>query len=69
MMFHGESCWWGMWMMWLPLLIIVIILILKLLNDYKAKLSSNNSLDILKNRYAKGEITTEEFEVTKKSIN
>ena len=57
-----------MWMVLLPLSIIAIVLILRFLNYTKAKSSSDNSLDILKKRYAKGEITTEEFEEAKRVL-
>lgn len=46
----------------------VVILIRTLLRKDNIKLSSNQSLDILKERFAKGEITLEEYETIKKNL-
>jgi len=46
----------------------VVILIRALLRKDNIKLSSNQSLNILKERYAKGEITLEEYETIKKNL-
>lgn len=46
----------------------VVILIRALLRKDKNKLSSNQSLNILKERFAKGEITLEEYETIKKNL-
>ena len=68
-MLHNNE--WGMHMMlmfWLPILILAIILILALLRNNNFFGRQNKSeerespLDILKRKYANGEISTEEFE-------
>ena len=62
---------WGMgWLMWLiPFLIIVgIYFFLKILSQTKSSQNPESPLDILKKRYAKGEITKEQFEEMKKNI-
>jgi putative membrane protein len=46
----------------------VVILIRALLRKDNNKLSSNQSLNILKERFAKGEITLEEYETIKKNL-
>lgn len=46
----------------------VVILIRALLRKDNSKLSSNQSLNILKERFAKGEITLEEYETIKKNL-
>jgi len=46
----------------------VVILIRALLRKDNIKLSNNQSLNILKERYAKGEITLEEYETIKKNL-
>lgn len=57
-----------MWIFWLPIFILVIVFILSMLRnsiffDRQNKSEEKESpLDILKRRYANGEISTEEFE-------
>ncbi len=46
----------------------VVLLIRALLRKDNNKLSSNQSLNILKERFAKGEITLEEYEMIKKNL-
>lgn len=62
---------WGMGcLLWLiPILIIVgIIFFVKILSQTKSGQNSESPLDILKKRYAKGEITKEQLEEMKKNI-
>ncbi len=68
-MFHNND--WGMdmmWVFWLPIFILAIVFILALLRNNNFYGRQNKSeekespLDILKRRYANGEISTEEFE-------
>jgi len=49
-------------------MIILIVAVLVLLFGRRGGHGSESALDILKKRYAKGEITKEEFEQTKKNI-
>ena len=69
--FFGHG--WGMgfgWILGLAILVVVIWIIVKALNQS----TSNNqqrdksALDILKERYAKGEIDKEEFDLKKKDL-
>lgn len=66
---HGfEGMGWGMgwtWVVGLIGLIAVIIFTLKVSNKQRGK----SALDILKERYAKGEISKTEFEEMKKDIS
>lgn len=55
----------GMWLFWLITLVIIIVLIGTF---FKQSKSSETALDILKKRYAKGEITKNEFEELKKTL-
>lgn len=69
---HDYNCWWGMgWGMWfIPILIILVIYFLVKNNSQtKNTQSSESPIDILKKRYAKGEITKEQFEEMKKNIS
>lgn len=66
-----NSCWgmgWGMW--FIPIIIILAIYFL-LKNNLQPKSGTNSEspTDILKRRYANGEITKEQFEEMKKNIS
>jgi putative membrane protein len=71
-MFHDMG-WGGMWFgwfFWLAVLVIVIWIGIKITKN-SGKQNSNQietPLDILKKRYAKGEISKEEFEQMKRGI-
>ncbi len=72
-MMYGFSHMWGMgwgWMIGLFLLIAVIWLIVRMANQPVPPQfpRENRALDLLKERYAKGEISKEEFEEKKKDI-
>ena len=66
----GYGYWFGL-IIGLIILIIIIGLIVKVVNQKnKLKKSGNQTpLDILKNRYAKGEISKVEFNEKKKDIS
>ncbi len=72
---HGMGYGWGMGFGWLFMAIFLILLILCVI--YLAKLISGprmrnekdeTPLQILKKRYAKGEITRDEYEAIKKDL-
>ena len=60
--FRIHFFWWIFW-------VILIIVIYYLSNSQKRNRTSETPLDILKKRVAKGEITKEEFERLKESLN
>jgi len=66
MMYYGYG---GhiMWVLFLILIAVIVYLILQ--NMRPGKKNGQSPLDILKSRYAKGEITKEEFERMKKDID
>jgi putative membrane protein len=74
-MFHDFSMHgWGMGWGWLISLIIIGVLIWLLVKAFAGTGQSKTAgdkkpLDILKERYAKGEITREEFEERKKDLS
>lgn len=76
-----EYSWWGpMWFfpMFVPIAVVIILLVglylifgrggAKRLEEHYQARESETALDILKKRYAKGEITKEEFEQMKRDI-
>ncbi len=72
-MFHNMF-WGGMWFGWI-FWIIVLVLVFWLIVSSKSKQQNNRPLshaetplDILKKRYAKGEITKKQFDQIKKDI-
>lgn len=55
--------------LWGLLFIILVVVIVRLLTNNKPqKNSGDSSIDILKRRYARGEIDKEEFEKRKKEL-
>ncbi|MFA5629055.1 MAG: SHOCT domain-containing protein [Dehalococcoidales bacterium] len=52
---------------WIGIIVLVIWAVAKLIRSGKS-VSSNSAIDIVKERYAKGEITKEEYEQIKKDI-
>jgi len=62
-MFHGM----GM-LFWFLIFIIIIMIAFSFFKKSETGIDNNSALDILKNRYAKGEINKEEFEEIKKGI-
>lgn len=70
-MYH-DNYWnmFGMWMIWFPIIVICVFLLTRFLNNSNKSntLERETPLDILKKRYANGEISTEEFEERKKVL-
>ncbi|MBL7074457.1 SHOCT domain-containing protein [candidate division KSB1 bacterium] len=65
--------WGGGWFMiaiWWALIIVGIFFLVKWVNTQRSQSTkADSALEILKKRYARGEITQEEFEQIKKDIN
>lgn len=62
-MFHGM----GM-LFWFVMLIIIVMLAMNFFKKNDLKNENESALDILKKRYAKGEISKEEFKQIKSTI-
>ena len=72
-MTDGMNSCWGMGYGWIIVLIIVVVIIGLIVNAMKIKNSNrqkyNSPLDILKTRYAKGEISKEEYDEKRRHIS
>lgn len=69
----NGQCWgmgWGMgWGMWfIPLLLIILLIYFLVRNNTHTK-NGETPLEILKKRYAKGEINKEQFEQMKNDLS
>jgi putative membrane protein len=74
-MFHGWVWNGGMWFGWIFWLVIIGLIVWLLINQSSRNISRNyinphieSPQDIIKKRYAKGEITKEQFEQMKKDL-
>ena len=68
--FMGGGMWFG-WVFWIVIIVLVVYLVVRLTNqksNSKTIQSNETPLDVLKKRYARGEISKEEFESTKKNL-
>ena len=70
--FEGHG--WGMGWWWIIGLIIIVAIVWMVVKSMNTNRNSNppsgkSALDILKERYTRGEINKEEFEEKKKSIS
>ncbi len=67
---YGNNGWDMLFMMLFMVLVILgIVLIVRYLNQNNNVKSNDQSLDILKSRYAKGEIDKKEFEQKRKDLS
>ncbi len=71
---HEWMWWWGPWHMLMPLLFLglivagVIFLVRKLWPDEQRHFGGSRAIDLLDERYAKGEIDREEYQRRRQDI-
>jgi putative membrane protein len=65
MMHYG----YGGWFMWLLPVIVIIIALYLIMRAQKGRTIQETPLEILKKRYAKGEITKEEYDRMKQDLS
>ena len=71
-MMDGNDWGFGVLMMvlWLLLIVAIIVLVMRLLGGHgNGTIHKADPLDIAKERYAKGELTKEQFEQVKKDLS
>ena len=72
MMGWGSGMLWGplAWIFWIGIVIIVVLIGLRLVGgrDSRGGASEDESLRILKNRYARGEIDKEQYEQMRRDL-
>ena len=71
MMWNEMGGWWGMGFGWIVPLFIIAMVVWMVTSRYRGGSgapSRNSALEILKERYAKGELSREEFESMRKEI-
>ncbi|MFH1662963.1 MAG: SHOCT domain-containing protein [Chloroflexota bacterium] len=79
MMWDYGTGWWGafggvsMILLWVGVIILIVWVVMKIVkgssNGGGSTETKNDALDIAKERYAKGEISKEEFEQIKKDLS
>lgn len=70
-MVDGYNNGWGVWMMafWLIVIVVIVYSVIRLLKNHDSTTSFKiDPIDIAKERYAKGEITKEQFNDLKKEL-
>ncbi len=65
---YNVWSWIFMSLMMLVFILIVVLVVRYFIREWHVNSRSGNALDILKGRYAKGEIDKEEFEEKKKDL-
>lgn len=65
----GMGWWWIIGIIIMVIIVWVIVKVINQSNHSNARLDNKSPLDILKERYARGEIDKQEFEERKKTLS
>jgi len=73
---HMMNFWWGGGFMWILFFVVIVVVVYFVLQSTRARSYDSSlretpretSIDIVKRRYARGEISKEEFEQMKKDL-
>lgn len=66
---HGDNVWgWLFMIAMMTLVVLGIILLVRFASGSQAEANKSNTLDVLKHRYAKGEITKKQFDEIKTDL-
>ena len=67
--FHGFFGGGFMWILWIVLVVVIIYVLKDVMGSSKPSSSEDDALEILKRRYARGEIDEAEYERRKKELD
>ncbi len=68
---YSEGYGWmgiGMWLFWIILIVIILLIVKAVASNNSALTSKQSAIEILKERYARGEIDEEEFTRRKREL-
>lgn len=66
---YGDNVWgWLLMAVMMTLVVLGVILLVRFASGNQSEANKSNALDVLKHRYAKGEITKKQFDEIKKDI-
>ena len=64
----GMGWWWIIGLIFLVIVVWMVVKVINQANNTNTRLDNKSALDILKERYARGEINKQEFEERKKNL-
>lgn len=66
---HGDNAWgWVIMVIVMAVVILGIVLLVRFASDNQTKVKKSSALDVLQQRYAKGDVNKKQFDEIKKDI-